>query len=46
MFKKLVPQWWAKGETAEWLDSKKEEYGSITSYVRSLILADMKKNKK
>jgi hypothetical protein len=46
MNKQLVPQWFAKGDLAEWLQDKKQEHGTLTAYVRSLILADMKKNKK
>jgi len=41
----LVPQWVAKGEMAQWLRDKKEEHGSITAYIRSLIINDMKKRK-
>ncbi len=45
MEKQLVPQWVAKGKTAEWLRDKKEEYGTITAYIRSLIVADMEKKR-
>lgn len=43
--KQLVPQWFAKGDMAQWLLDKKEEHGSITAYIRFLIVNDMKKKR-
>ncbi len=43
--KQLVPQWFAKGDMAQWLVSKKDEHGSITAYIRSLIVNDMKRKR-
>lgn len=45
IMKQLVPQWFAKGDMAQWLLDKKQEHGSITAYIRSLIINDMKKKK-
>ena len=45
MDKQLVSQWFAKGDMAKWLRDKKEQHGTITAYVRSLIAADMKKKR-
>lgn len=37
----LVSQWKAKGAMAEHLVKMKEKHGTLTAYIRSLIVKDM-----